>query len=180
VTELLLVRHGETDWNVEQRVQGHTDRPLNETGLAQAQALATELADEHLDAVYASDLSRARDTARAIADPRGLEVAVLPALRERHFGTWEGLRHDEIHERFPHRAESDPWGDGETPEELAARVLSALGDIAEWHPEGRVLVVTHGGALRAVLSHCTVEIDEIANCHLARIGVQDGTLRSLD
>jgi len=179
MTELLLVRHGETDWNVEHRVQGHTDRPLNETGLAQARALAAELADEHIDAIYASDLARARDTAHAIAEPRGLAVAVLPSLREKNFGTWEGLRDDEIRERFP-EAESGPWGDAETTEELAARVLGALGEIAEQHPEGRVLVVTHGGPLRAVLLHCDGAPGPIANCHLARVGVQDGTLRSLD
>ena len=179
MTEILLVRHGETDWNIEQRVQGHTDRPLNENGVAQASALAAELEGEQLDAVYASDLARARDTAQAVAAPRGLVVEVLPGLREKNFGTWEGLRDEEILERFPH-ARDGPWGDAETSEEVAERVLSTLGDIAVLHPAGRVLVVTHGGPLRAVLRHCNGDVGPIANCHLARIGVQDGTLRSLD
>jgi broad specificity phosphatase PhoE len=180
VTEILLVRHGETDWNVAQRVQGHTDRPLNDNGLAQARALAEELQGEQIDAVYASDLARARETARAIAEPRGLPVEELPGLREKHFGTWEGLHADEIRERFPEAHANGPWGDGETGEELATRVLAALAEIAERHPDGRALVVTHGGPVRAVLRHCDVDVGSIANCHLARIGVQDGTLRSLD
>lgn len=179
MTEILLVRHGETDWNVEQRVQGHTDRPLTDTGVAQARALAEELKGERLDAVYASDLARARDTARAIAEHHGLPVQELPGLREKHFGTWEGLHNTEIHARFPD-AVNGHWGDGETADELSVRVLAAVREIAERHPDGRALVVTHGGPLRAVLLRCNVDVGVIGNCHLARIGVQDGTLRSLD
>lgn len=180
MTTLLLARHGETDWNLERRVQGHSDRALNETGLAQAQALAAELAGEHLDAVYASDLARALDTARAIADARGLEVIPVPDLRERNFGTWEGLRDDEVLARFP-QAHTGPWGDAETHEELAERTLAALRRIAAVHPEGRVLVVSHGGPLRAVLRHCGVgDVDRIDNCHVARIAIEDGNLRPMD
>ena len=94
-------------------MQGHTDRPLNETGVAQARALADELSGERLDAVYASDLARALDTARTVAEPRGLSVIPLPDLRERNFGTWEGLLDTEILERFP-QAQTGPWGDDET------------------------------------------------------------------
>ncbi|MCP9487701.1 MAG: histidine phosphatase family protein [Gaiellaceae bacterium MAG52_C11] len=180
MTEILFVRHGETDWNVERRVQGHSDRPLNATGKAQARKLATELRRECLDAIYASDLARARETAQAVAEQHGLEVEVLPALREKHFGTWEGLLDTEIRERFP-QANGGPWGDGETSEEVNERVLSALHDIAARHPGGRVLVVSHGGPLRAVLRHCDAGGDEhIANCHVARIGFRDGNLISLD
>jgi broad specificity phosphatase PhoE len=180
VTTLLLARHGETDWNLERRVQGHSDRALNETGLAQAQALAAELAGERLDAVYASDLARALDTARAVAEPRGLEVIPVPELRERDFGTWEGLRDDEILARFP-QAHTGPWGDAETHEELAERTLSALRRIAERHRDGRVLVVSHGGPLRAVLRHCGVAaVDRIDNCHVTRIAVEGGSLRPMD
>ena len=180
MTEILFVRHGETDWNVERRVQGHSDRPLNATGEAQARTLAAELREAHLDAVYASDLARARETARAVAEPHGLKVEVLPALREKNFGTWEGLLDTEIRERFPH-ANGGPWGDAETSEELAERVLTSVREIAARHPGGRVLVVSHGGPLRAILRHCAAGGDgHIANCHVARIGVQDGELRSLD
>jgi len=180
VTEILFVRHGETDWNVERRVQGHSDRPLNATGEAQARTLAAELRDEQLDAVYASDLARARETARAVAEQHGLEIELLPALREKNFGGWEGLLDTEIRERFP-EADGGPWGDAETSEELAERVLAGLREIAERHPGGRVLVVSHGGPLRAIIRHCAAGGDgHIANCHVARIGIQNGALSSLD
>ncbi len=179
MTTILLTRHGETDWNAEGRVQGHTDRPLNETGTEQALALASELSGEHLDAVYASDLARALETARAVAEPRGLSVVALPELRERNFGTWEGLLDHEILERFP-QAHTGPWGDDETPEQLAERVIAALHRIAEDHPDGQVLVVSHGGPLRAALHRCGVSPERIANCHVARLAVGDGALRQLD
>jgi broad specificity phosphatase PhoE len=180
MTTILLARHGETDWNVERRVQGHTDRPLNERGRAQARELAEELATEPVDAVYSSDLARALETAHAVADPRGLQVEVMAELREKDFGTWEGLLDVEILDRFP-EAHNGPWGDAETPDELAERVLAALHQIAHRHPGGNVLVVSHGGPLRAVLRLCAVAgLDRIANCHVARIAVENGNLRSLD
>lgn len=179
-TTILLVRHGETDWNLERRVQGHTDRPLNGTGLAQAQTLAETLAQEQIDAVYASDLSRALETARAVADTRGLPVETLPGLREKHFGTWEGLTDAEIRERFP-EATGGSWGDAETREQLAERVLAALAEITAANPGGRALVVTHGGPLHAVLRHCDLaDSQPIANCHVARFAVLGATIRPLD
>ncbi|MBI4172250.1 MAG: histidine phosphatase family protein [Actinobacteria bacterium] len=180
VTTILLARHGETDWNREHRVQGHTDRPLNDAGRAQALALARALADEPLDAVYASDLSRASETARAVAEPRRLPVRTLRELRERDFGTWEGLTDEEILLRFPH-ARRGHWGDGETNEAMAGRVVAALRRIAERHPGARVLVVSHGGPLRAVLRHCSAAEDgPIENCHVARLEIEGGDLRWLD
>src|SRR4029079_3482461 len=101
MTTILLARHGETDWNVERRVQGHSDTPLNDTGRGQARALAEELAGEPIDAVYSSDLVRAHETARLVAEQRGLDVTAIRDLREKHFGTWEGLTDVEIHDRFP-------------------------------------------------------------------------------
>ncbi len=180
VTTILLARHGETDWNREHRVQGHTDRPLNDTGRAQALALAESLAGEPLDAVYASDLSRASETARAVAEPRRLPVRTLRELREKDFGTWEGLTDEEILRRFPD-ARRGHWGDGETSEAMAGRVVTAVRTIAEHHPGERVLVVSHGGPLRAVLAHCSVAGDgPIANCHVARLEIEDGDVRWLD
>jgi len=179
VTTIILARHGETDWNAEGRVQGHTDRPLNDAGLAQARALADELSGERIDAVYASDLSRALDTARAVAEPRGLPVVAVHDLRERSFGTWEGLLDEEIFDRFP-EAHNGPWGDDETPEQLDERVIGALKDIAARHPEGQVLVVSHGGPLRAVLRRCGVPPERVANCHVSRLALEDGDLRHLD
>jgi len=180
-TTILLARHGETDWNVERRVQGHTDTPLNARGREQSRALADNLAGERLDAVYASDLGRAVETARAVAGPRGLDVVELVELRERHFGTWEGLSDTEVLERFPDARNQPHWGDGESPAELASRVLGALRRIADTYPDGQVLVVTHGGPLRAVLRQCEVELDgSIDNCHVARIEIEAGGFRSVD
>lgn len=179
-TTILFVRHGESDWNAERRIQGHTDRPLSGRGRAQARALAAELSDEPLDAVYTSDLTRARETAEAIAEQRRLAVAVDPRLRERNFGSWEGLTDDEALARFPEAAE-EPWGDGETVEAMTDRVLEALQAIAARHPGGRALVVSHGGPLRAVLRRCGApRVDQILNCHVARIAVEDGDVRSVD
>jgi broad specificity phosphatase PhoE len=179
-TLILLVRHGETDWNLTRRVQGHTDRPLNDTGRAQARELAARLADEPLDAVYSSDLLRAHETARIIAAGRGLDVTAVPDLRERDFGTWEGLTDDEILTRYPDARER-PWGDAETREEMSRRVLEALERIAETHPGKRVLVVAHGGPMRALVRRCGGTADgPIANCHLVRLAAERGVLRLLD
>ena len=178
MTTILLARHGETDWNLARRVQGHSDTPLNETGRAQARALGEELAGERIDAVYSSDLVRAHETARAVAEPRGLGVTAIRDLRERHFGTWEGLTDEEIFARFNPTPETS-WGDGETREEMADRVLGALRRIAATHPDSRVLVVSHGGPLRAVLTHCGVDgVGRIDNCHVLRIQVGGGAIHS--
>ena len=180
MTTILLARHGETDWNLERRVQGHSDRPLNETGRAQARALADELDGATIDAVYSSDLARALETAEIVGRRLGLPVSALPELREKHFGTWEGLTDEEVLNRFPHAREG-PWGDGESSDDMAGRVLDALRRIASAHPGGQVLVVAHGGPLRAMLRHCEAERDgPIANCHVVRIRVEDGVLRAVD
>jgi broad specificity phosphatase PhoE len=180
VTTIILARHGETDWNREGRVQGHSDVPLNDVGRAQADALADALADERLDAVYASDLARAFETARIVAERQGLEVLPLPGLREKHFGTWEGLTDAEVFERFPH-AVGGAWGDGETTDEMAERVVAALRHIAAEQQGGRVLVVTHGGPVRAVLRSCGVSADgAIVNCHVCRFRYEDGALQAVD
>ena len=142
MTTLLLVRHGETDWNAEGRLQGHTDRPLNDYGRRQAGELAERLAgEEEVDAIYASDLARARETAEIVGARLGLPVGVDPDLREKNWGTWEGLTGDErVHVELV----------GESTAEHGERMLRALRRIAERHPEGRVVVVTHGGSLRRV------------------------------
>jgi broad specificity phosphatase PhoE len=180
VTTILLARHGETDWNLQRRVQGHSDTPLNETGRAQALALAETLEGAELDAVYSSDLARASDTARVVADRLGLEVTVLPELRERHFGSWEGLTDEEIFARYP-GARSGSWGDGETKEEMRKRVLRALRQIAAEHPRGRVLVVTHGGPVRALLVESGLDgRGPIGNCSLYEVRLREGRVVGID
>jgi broad specificity phosphatase PhoE len=155
VTTLLLARHGESDWNRARRWQGFADRPLTERGRAQAAELAERFADIALDAVYSSDLQRARETAAAVASAQGLEATALPALREVNVGSWEGLTREEAERRFPDgfrrwRAGGTGWEDGETYGEMSGRVLGAVGEIARRHDGGRVLIVSHGGPIRAI------------------------------
>ena len=176
MTTILLARHGETDWNREQRWQGQSDTPLNDTGRAQALALAGDLSEERIDAVYSSDLVRAHETARLIAEPRGLDVTAIPDLRERSFGSVEGMTTDEIQAKYP--GIELPWSDGETREAMTERVLGALRRIADTHPDAHVLVVSHGGPLRAVMTQCGIDgVARIENCHVVRIRVRDGVLR---
>src|SRR5919106_6160019 len=136
-TRIILARHGETDWNLERRWQGHSDRPLNETGLAQAEELAEQLAGEPIAAVYSSDLIRAHETARIVSERLGLDVVAVPGLRERRFGSWEGLQDVEVERRFP-GVHSPP--DGESRDEMLRRVLKSLDAIATSHPGRTVLV----------------------------------------
>jgi broad specificity phosphatase PhoE len=155
VATILLARHGESDWNRERRWQGHADRPLTARGREQARALAERLSGVGLGAVYASDLRRARDTAAAVAAAQGLEVEIRPALREVDVGAWSGLTRAEVAERFPdafqHWQDGFPgWDDGETYEAMRQRVVSEILRIAEAHEPGCVLVVSHGGPIRAV------------------------------
>jgi broad specificity phosphatase PhoE len=190
VTTILLARHGETDWNAERRFQGHADPPLNETGRAQARALADDLAAEGVDAVYASDLRRARETAEIVAARAGAEVVVLPELREIDVGEWQGLTVADVEERYPEaigrwRDGGNGWTRGETYDQLAERVLAALRRIAGDHPGGRVVVVGHGGTMRAVRAHAhRQELAEhrrtggsIGNCEVFRLRAENGAFR---
>jgi probable phosphoglycerate mutase len=193
-TTILLVRHGETDWNRDRRIQGQTDTPLNDLGREQAQALAAELADERVDAVYASDLSRARETAEILAERLDLPVVVDPGLRERNFGTWEGLTIPELEERWPgawatwRDGGHVDWDGGEGHAELAERVRGAVGRLAAAHPGDRLLLVAHGGPLRILLMDAEGlpypdarrQFGGIANCDLSRIAVENGTISRLD
>jgi broad specificity phosphatase PhoE len=155
VTTVLLARHGESDWNREVRWQGHADRPLTERGRLQAAALADRLADVPLEAVYSSDLQRARETAGAVAGRKALSVQTIPDLREVDVGSWSGLTRDEAQARFPDGyarwLDGGPgWTDGETYEQMSERVLGAIRRITEMHLDEWVLVVAHGGPIRAI------------------------------
>ncbi len=193
LTELLLIRHGETDWNRGGRFQGHADPPLNETGREQARALAQELADAQIDVVYTSDLARARETAEIVAAAIGTDVVALRELREIDVGEWQGLTWPEIEERFPEGARSwhdrgHGWETGETYEQLGERILRALRRIAADHPAQRVLVVGHGGTIRATrafLEGTSVAASRrksraIANCEVFRVVTEDGGFRRID
>jgi broad specificity phosphatase PhoE len=155
VTTILLARHGESDWNRARRWQGHADRPLTPLGREQAQALAARLETVPLAAVYASDLSRARDTAAVVAAGRGLSLRTRSDLREVDVGSWSGLTRAEVEEREPDGVKlwaggGKGWQGGESYEEMSRRVLDAISEIASMHPDENVLVVSHGGAVRAV------------------------------
>lgn len=154
VTTVLAVRHGETAWNRESRIQGHLDIPLSPLGLAQAQRLAQALAGEPLDAIYASDLGRARQTAAAVAERVGLPVQEDAGLRERGFGCFEGLSWSEIESRWPEQAlrwkRRDPdFGaeGGERLRDFYARAVGAVERLAQAHPGQTLLVVAHGGVM---------------------------------
>ncbi len=156
-TKLIIIRHAETTWNREKRMQGTTDTPLSDVGLAQAQALGRRLAGRPFGALYSSDLSRARDTARAIAEHAGRELVLEPRLQERRFGIFEGLLAAEIvalypeeHARFASRDPDYEVPGGESARGFSLRCLGCLAEIAGRHRGEEIVVVTHGLVLDAL------------------------------
>ncbi|MEX3951114.1 histidine phosphatase family protein [Paraburkholderia sp. EG287B] len=161
-TQILFIRHGETDWNRIKRIQGHIDIPLAQSGVAQARQLGARLANEvqsgaRLDAIWSSDLLRAQQTAQPIAEALGLPVQLTEGLRERNYGAFQGHDSDEISGRFPD--EYAHWQtrdsgfappEGESQREFYHRVLHALEPILALHPGGRIACVAHGGVLDCV------------------------------
>lgn len=154
ITRLIAVRHGETAWNVDTRIQGQLDIGLNATGLWQAQRVGQALADEDIGAIYASDLSRAWQTALEIARPHGLAVQPEPRLRERAFGRFEGMSFAEIEATLPEQArrwrERDPEFEPEGGESLLVfrdRVTQVAAELAARHPGQLVALVAHGGVM---------------------------------
>jgi broad specificity phosphatase PhoE len=173
MTTMLLARHGETEWNRIGRYQGWADPPLNETGRTQARTLAEQLGSTPFDAVYSSDLRRARETAEIVAHPHGMPVLVEPGLREVNVGAWSGLTRTEVEQRFP----GGERPGGETREQHAARVLAAAERIARAHPRQRILLVTHGGTMRALRMHVSDEpFHPIANCGVLELHFRDDRL----
>jgi 2,3-bisphosphoglycerate-dependent phosphoglycerate mutase len=173
VTTLLLVRHGETDWNADGRLQGHTDRPLSDYGRQQAQQLAEELEGAEIAAIYSSDLARARETAEIVGERLALPVGLDPDLREKDWGTWEGLTSVERD-----RVEFV----GESTAAHQERMLRALERIAERHPgNGRVLVVTHGGSMRRVQTAAMgMALPVVENCGRWLCTYENGLLLAVD
>lgn len=155
-TRISAIRHGETAWNVDTRLQGHLDIPLNEAGMRQAQHLAQALVQrEAIDAIYASDLSRAHSTAQAIAQATGHTVSTHPGLRERHFGAFQGRTFAEIEVELPEHAwhwrkRTPDWvppDGGESLVALRERIVATVDALAARHPGQHVVMVAHGGVL---------------------------------
>jgi broad specificity phosphatase PhoE len=193
VTRILLARHGETDWNRDNRFQGHADPPLNDAGREQAAALADSLAGERLAAVYSSPLRRAVETAELVAARHGLEPRPVDALREVDVGSWQGLTRTEIESRFPEQfrrwlAFGQGWEDGETYEEMGVRVIHGLSELSARHDGESVVALTHGGPIRAAIaaasgiSHSEARRREpvVGNCVVVEVDAQDGILRRVD
>jgi probable phosphoglycerate mutase len=193
-THIVLIRHGETAWNAERRLQGHIDIGLNPEGRRQAGAVAAALACEHFDAVISSDLQRALRTAEAVAAPHGLPVRTDPALRERCFGGFEGLLYADIEQRFP--AEFAAWQardidapmphgarSAETFRQFNQRVLAAILGWAAAAPGQSIALVAHGGVLECAyraatgLPLQTPRTFAVLNAGINRFTVEDGQLR---
>lgn len=166
---VFLARHGQTDGNLNRRAQGWTDTPLNETGRTHAALLAERLAGVHLDAIYSSTLSRSRETAQAVAAGRTVAVTSVPGLREIGLGRFEDLALDDPLLKQRPRGEERGPDDGESPNQVTARVSAAIADIRKTHPSGTILIVGHAGAngyvLRALL--------QMTAQQMGQVGVQD-------
>ena len=161
-TRVLAIRHGETAWNVETRIQGQLDVPLNDTGRWQAHRLALAVSEEGIAALYASDLLRAFQTAQAVAAGCGQPIVTDPGLRERGFGIFEGLTYAEIQQRYPEMSERwrrrDPdFGapGGETLRDFYDRSVATVTRLAAAHPGQTIAVVSHGGVMDALYRAAT-------------------------
>ncbi|HYM66719.1 MAG TPA: histidine phosphatase family protein [Patescibacteria group bacterium] len=155
---ILLVRHGESVWNAERRIQGQLDPPLSEEGRRQAEMLGRRLAGRKLAGFYTSDLKRAVQTATLIGESIGMDPEPLGPLREIYLGEWEGMRTEELAQRFPevwarwsHEPDWDLVPGGEGAAAFEARAGEAIDALFQRHPDGEVLVVTHGGVIQVAL-----------------------------
>lgn len=186
MTRLVVWRHGNTDWNASGRVQGQTDISLNDLGQEQAHAAARLLAGLRPDAIVASDLRRAADTAAALAALTSLPVRTDVRLRERYFGRWQGLQLTEAAERYPNEyarwraGDPDPGAGIETLDDLGKRLGSALQEAADTVPGGTVVVATHGGAARQGIGQLLGwepavlrTVDSLRNCHWTELWHDD-------
>ncbi len=187
-TYVIVVRHGETEWNTEGRRQGHLDSTLTAKGRAQAEALAQRFTPESCDAIYSSDLGRAYETARTIAEKTGHEVVSDERLRERNLGIFQGLDGDEIRKRYPTEYEEHRNGGadhavpmGESFRQQTERNMRCLEELAARHAGEIIMVVTHGGVLSALFRH-TLDISldaprrfSFKNASVNLFKFQDGT-----
>ncbi|HWI82566.1 histidine phosphatase family protein [Ramlibacter sp.] len=189
MTELILVRHGETDWNRELRFQGHVDVGLNAIGLEQARRLAARLGGEPAHHLYASDLLRAQQTAQPVAQQLGLAGVTEPALREQSFGLVDGMRVDDIKAQHPQAWAAwlqfdEDYGmpGGESTRQFHARVTDAVYRIARDHRGATLVIVTHGGVLDMIyrtarsMSLSGPRQSEIPNAGVSRVLVRERTI----
>jgi len=193
VTTLYLARHGESDWNAENRFQGHSDRPLTELGRQQAQHLADEVAGLGLTAIYTSPLRRCTETADIVSRVVSLPPIADPALQEVDVGSWAGLTRAEVEDRYPDGFHNwisggTGWTDGETYEEMSERVLTAVRSIAGTHRDENVLLVSHGGPIRAIHAAAAgMDVQSYRrlrpvepNARLSAVAVENGRVARLD
>lgn len=181
-TRFIVVRHGETQWNVERRVQGRGDSPLTEAGLAQADAIGRRLARERFDVLIASDLGRARQTAERVAFHTKLPIRFDPRLQERNFGAGEGMTYEEIDHAFPNAFSRDGTIDpdaaipgGESRRQFHERVRAAFESLASEFDGRRVCVITHGG----VLSTLYRVVHGIPVAHAHRITISNASYNAV-
>lgn len=150
-TILYLIRHGETDWNKERRIQGHSDVHLNAIGLEQADKLAAFLARERFSKIYTSDLKRAYDTAFRLSQATGSPLEALVRLRERSYGELEGLSYEEVRERMQHAGEDETLLGFESIDAIQDRAFSCLSELVQNHTEEAIAVISHGGYINSFL-----------------------------
>lgn len=162
MTELILIRHGETDWNVEHRIQGHMDTPLNRAGLQQAEAIGERFREVDIDVLVSSDLRRAMQTMQPIAEGRTLPILRDVRLRERHLGILQGKTTEEAQRVTPSafeiwhsRSRDAELEKGESLAAFARRVTAALTELTQTHKDKRIVAVTHGGVLDIAYRHAT-------------------------
>ena len=175
-THLGLLRHGQTDWNIDLRLQGSSDIPLNQTGIRQAELAAEYLVGTQWDIVLASPLSRARDTAKIVADKLNLEVVIVPELIERSFGIAEGMSHTEWRELYESHSEIPGL---ESLEDLRVRGIELLNQLASVYDGKRILAVSHGALIRKLMKIISDDIypldgDRLGNVSLNTFSHLDG------
>jgi len=159
-TEIILIRHGETEWNSQQRMQGHSNSDLSSVGQAQIQSLGQWMKNVPFDHIYSSDSLRAKHTAEAITQFSGHKLKIDLRLREKNLGVFEGLTSEEARERHPEvfrlfKTAGSKYviDEGESTQQLQDRALEIVDEIRIKHPEEHVLLVTHGGFIRVVMKH---------------------------
>lgn len=190
MTQIYLARHGETEWNAIQRIQGFSNSSLNDLGHRQAKALAERLRRTEIKAIYSSDLSRAMETAAPIASLLNLTIQSMTELRERGYGDWEGMTLGEVAEKFPEewhkyhklREIDAPIPGGEVWEDVYLRVVKAVEAVIARHPDNddTVLIVGHGGSLRvAVLHALAASLSMITHLKLDNAGLSRLDYRGL-